>query len=615
MRKIRRVILFLCVLSVAGVSVFFSCGSAADVDFEISIDRNSLPLGSVAQLKLTFNDTQSMPAPQLPRNDGFESRYRGPSTMMSIVNGQMTKSVTHIYSIIPLRVGNYTLGPFTFSHRRNTYRSNSITIHITDGNASPQRPTGQGGVTTARGSAQNALEDYMFMTMEPTKTKGYLNENIPVTIKLYVSQLRVSDIEYPKFSHDGFSAGDFEKPRQYQQLLNGVYYEVVEFNTVIFGTRAGVFSLGPAQLECNVLMKDRSQRRSSGFGGFFGDDIFDDFFGRYERHAVTIAAPAVTLTVLPLPEDNKPANFDGTLGAYSFTVEASPQTVTVGDPITLKMTISGTGNFSTVSVPSLENEEGFKVYAPQIQQKDDAKYFEQIILPTTDAVTEIPKLRFSFFDTEKGAYRTITRGPFPITVHKGTGGETLRIIDMPESAAKPLAKEVLGRDIVYIKEYPGRLRQKGYRGHLSKLYWASFGMPVIVYILFAVLMRRQTRLRTDVRYARKMHAPKKARKGIAHAAECLRHKDVGTFYDAVFKTLQEYLGNIFHVPAGGITVDVIDSLRGKHSIDEEIIVTMRTIFEECDMARYAPSSIDSAKMQETFRALKTVIDEIERCVR
>ena len=88
----------------------------------------------------------------------------------------------------------------------------------------------------------------------------------------------------------------------------------------------------------------------------------------------------------------------------------------MGDPITLKMTISGEGNFKTVNIPTLNFGDAFKVYEPELQQDEGIKTFKQVIIPKSDTIKEIPEVRFSFFDTNLGRYSTITEGPVPIEV-------------------------------------------------------------------------------------------------------------------------------------------------------------------------------------------------------
>jgi len=68
----------------------------------------------------------------------------------------------------------------------------------------------------------------------------------------------------------------------------------------------------------------------------FNDDIFNDFFGRYEAYPLELKSTEIPITVLSLPQEGKPEGFDGALGNFQLNVEATPLEVKAGDPITLK---------------------------------------------------------------------------------------------------------------------------------------------------------------------------------------------------------------------------------------------------------------------------------------
>ena len=95
----------------------------------------------------------------------------------------------------------------------------------------------------APGGLPNAkeLEQRIYLTLQVPKSKAYLNEIVPVTIKMHINKLGVRDIQYPKFKHDGFSIGEFEKAKQYledyvknddkfkeEAIFGGVFLETSE---------------------------------------------------------------------------------------------------------------------------------------------------------------------------------------------------------------------------------------------------------------------------------------------------------------------------------------------------------------------------------------------------
>src|SRR3989338_6806056 len=114
--------------------LIFPC-LAKDVNFTLSAQRNKVSLGSYFELYLGFEGTQDIPAMELPKMEGFQDRYMGPSTRMSIINGQVSSSVTHAYNLIPLKIGTYKIGPFKFDYKGNSYISNSLNIEVAEAQA------------------------------------------------------------------------------------------------------------------------------------------------------------------------------------------------------------------------------------------------------------------------------------------------------------------------------------------------------------------------------------------------------------------------------------------------------------------------------------------------
>jgi hypothetical protein len=574
---------------------------AKDIAFEASLERNIVYLGEGVQLNLQFQGTTDIPAPTLPEIDGLQSRYVGPSTMMSIVNGRMSSLITHVYNIVPLKTGKFQIGPLKIEYESTTYNSNALTLEVLD-NAS----RGSGHAQEQRKPDIN-LRDRVFVKMQVAKPRSYINETVPLTIKLYVSNIGVRDIQFPEFKHEDISAGNFDKPLQYREQIGGTVYDVVEFKTQFFGTKAGEFKLGPAKLKANIITRQKRRMPSSLFDDFFRDD----FFGSYEATPVELSSNALSLSVLPFP-DKKPDDFKGAVGDFNLNVESSPSEVKAGDPVTLKMIITGNGNFNTVTSPALKYSEGFKTYEPQVKLEGSKKIFEQVLIPMTEAVKKLPEVSFSFFDPVRGQYQILVKGGIPIKVARSENRENATILEAPQLGERPIKKEIYGRDIIYIKESPGELKKKG--GYLYKniFFILLQTVPLLVLVSGLLRMKQKEKLSSDTGYARRLSAPKKAKKGIQEAEHFISKNMPQEFYDSVFKTVREYLGNRFHIPSGGITVDVVNDLLKGKNIDTAFLSKLTNIFAVCDMARYAPAAPHTMKMQETLNELKEVIDYLER---
>ncbi|MFH1281729.1 MAG: BatD family protein [Candidatus Omnitrophota bacterium] len=604
MKKIRNIKIF-----IALILLLYTHALAKDVNFEATVDRNKIGLGQSLQLNLTFDGSQNMPAPELSAIDGFQVRYLGPSTRMSIINGQASSSVTYVYTLLPTKVGMLKLGPFKFEYNADTYNAGPINIEVLETADQAENSFAQEEQPRIKELGQR-----IFLTMRLKKDKIYLNELDSVVIKLYVNKLGVRDIQFPQFNYDGFSVGKFETPRQYQEVVGGINYEVIEFQASIFGLRPGEFRLGPAAMQCNLVMRKQVNRRgSAAFDDFFNADVFDNFFGQYQSYPMNLKSTDIPVVVLPLPEENRPEGFSGALGVFDFQVEISPREAKVGDPITLKATVQGQGNFNTVNLPGANLNNDFKVCEPQVKQDNGVKTFEEVLIPLNASVKEIPAISFSFFNTRKGLYETITRGPFPVSIIKPEKEEEFKITEGKQPAPyMTIKEEKLGADIIYIKDKPGELRKKRTYLYQNKVFLWFQIIPFLFYLLIASAHARNRKLATDVKYARQLLAPRKAKAGILRARGFLEKGSAGEFYDTLFAVLQEYLGNKFHLSSKGITISIIDEQLRHKNIPEEILVNLRNIFSECDMVRYAASRLTKENMQNSLKRLEEIIDYLQR---
>ena len=127
--------------------------------------------------------------------------------------------------------------------------------------------------------------------------------------------------------------------------------------------------------------------------------------------------------VQALPEEGRPASFSGAIGRFTVEASASPAKVTVGDPVTLTVKVSGKGNFDRVSIPAMESGADWKTYPASSKfEPTDAlgtsgrKISEQAVVPLTAKVQAVPARPFSYFDPDKHRYVELATQPVALTI-------------------------------------------------------------------------------------------------------------------------------------------------------------------------------------------------------
>jgi hypothetical protein len=147
------------------------------------------------------------------------------------------------------------------------------------------------------------------------------------------------------------------------------------------------------------------------------------FFGATVRKEIKVASPPVELTVSALPAEGRPPDFSGAVGTFKIASDLSSTAASAGDPLTLRLHVSGSGNFDRVDSRMLEHIERWKTYPPKSMFKAaDAvgykgeKTFEQPLIASKPGGQTLPALSFSYFDPTTGRYETARSAPLSVTI-------------------------------------------------------------------------------------------------------------------------------------------------------------------------------------------------------
>jgi hypothetical protein len=136
-------------------------GQASAVTVRATLDRQRAGVGEQVVLDIEVQGADDAPPPDLLGIEGFTVRYLGPATQVSIVQGRVSKSITHRYALFAKRAGRFTLGPFDVSAGGQSYqtaRSRCKSWHKLGPSQGCHRapPMGDGSCRDANGSLSTA---------------------------------------------------------------------------------------------------------------------------------------------------------------------------------------------------------------------------------------------------------------------------------------------------------------------------------------------------------------------------------------------------------------------------------------------------------------------------
>ncbi len=496
--------------AIALSALLTTVASAASVDARLS--SREAYVGSPVVLQLSISNAADYEQPKIPQIDGCDIRSAGSpsqSSQITIINGRRSesRSVTMQYLITPRREGSFTVP--------------ALTVKV-DGKQVSTEPLRFVATKSETG-------DLLFAEIEGGKQKVFVGEPLDMKLKVWIkpyrdaeSGLTLSEGDMWNMISDSTAWGGFSDRVQElaennqrpggQEVLrddgtgNERSYYLYEINATVYPKRAGKIDADDVQIVVNyptALGRSRSPFddffSDSPFGGrspisrMMNDDLFGSPFG--DRLSVTQSRPIVgevsvdSTNVLPVPTEGRPDDYRGAVGSYQIVTRATPITVDAGDPITLDIGIKGTGPMELVQAPPLfelpELTKDFKVADESLAGfvQDDTKLFSTTIRPRREGITEIPGIRFSFFNPETEKYQTVTSEPITITVNKSETLALDAIVGHTRKTDRNLSEAPIAESLPDLKNHnDASLLFSQLRQDQAYWWWAFLLAPPLVWI-------------------------------------------------------------------------------------------------------------------------------------
>ena len=534
------------------------------------------------------------------------------STQYQNYNGVENHSITFTYILMAGKEGTYKIPGATIVANGNNYTSNSVEIKVLP----PDQSSSNAGSSTSAHSSRNQTnsgkitDKELFITATASKTSVYEQEAILLTFKVY-TQVNLTQLHGDTPDLKGFHTQEVELPQQKTFSLE--HYNGRNYNTtiwqqfVLFPQRSGKLEIPSVTFEGTV-----SQRVASA-------DPFDAFFngGNYVNINKKLVTPKLTIDVKELPA-GKPANFSGGVGEFTLSSSISTQELKTNDAVTIKLVISGTGNMKLINTPEVGFPQYFEIYDPKVDNKFNLtrnglagnKVIEYLAIPRHAGTYTIPPIEFSYFDLKTQSYKTLKTDAYTLNVAKGEGNSDQVVANFTNKEDL----KVLGQDIRYIKTGETSLTPKDDYFFGSMSYYMWYLIPLVLFIAFMVVYRKQAMENANVAKVRTKKANKVATKRMKNAGKLLAEKKSEAFYDEVLKALWGYISDKLSMPVSQLSKDNIEEELQKHQVADELIREFINNLNECEFARYAPGNQDE-KMDKIYSSAIDVISKMENSIK
>lgn len=468
--------------------------------------------------------------PQLPSSIVVTGSQESSQLHYSIPGGRR-RVLTREMALQPASQGRFQIPAIEVVVGGNRYRTQPLTFQVTG--------------SAAANPGMASAEAWLRVDMNPDTV--YVGEQTTLTAEAgFSEEVRLRLTRPPIFempAPTGFWVQDI--PGGVRSQLRSVDGRVVEVQTkkvAYFPLNAGRFAFKPARAIV---------------------DVRQGFLYAPETREIRSASPRVT--VLPLPEAGKPDDFRGAVGQFEMESSVEPLSVASGEPVQIKLEISGSGNVKAVGPPALPQMLGAEVFAPTEEAVTEVerevvtgtKTFTYVIIPENEGTLRIPPIEFSYFDPQTRAYRTVRTDPVAIRV--GPGGVTAPTSNT--TALRPPWTRPMPRKLSWVTT--------------PAFAWAQL-IPLVLIALVFVRQRRKPRV------------------------------DRRNEYEASLRDVEKLSGTDFYRELDRVVCDAMDTAHA----DGLLRTQGEALRERIKSARFAPTPPPDSERGALFSEARRLIDQL-----
>jgi hypothetical protein len=608
------------IIPVFAVTVLLAAGVSGQVQVSAQVDSGrDIYVGEGFNFYIVIQGSENAGQVDLQPLQEYNPQSAGnrKQSSINIINNKTTQSVTTImtYILTANQAGRLQLPSLTVEVDGKTYRTNPVAVNV----------------------IKPGTTDQLDLEVTLSQQQCYVGQPVIMTIKFYISA-DIGDFQFniPAFNSDDFyiedpdvsdpqaklyrlNTGTTAMISQYRTVHNSKESILLSFSKVLIPKRSGKIAIEPSSVSAAVAV-GRSRSR----------DPFDSFFGgqtQYRRFMVN--SEPLELGVLPLPEQDKPAQFYGLVGQYTISASATPTKVNVGDPITLTVKIGGGKYLKPVQWPALEQvtalAANFKIPSQKASPTIDNgfKVFTQTLRANNDQVTEIPPIPLAYFDAEQGKYVTAQTEPIKLEV---APTKILTNADLEGSNSAPINREIeaIKKGLSANYEDIETLNDMSFSplaALASPGYAAIWAVPLLglVSSFLVKLLSHTSPEKAAARRRRQacgkalgqLKSVQRSAFGVlrkeSQGQRSTQHSERST-HEQLVSIMKQYIGEKFDKTAGSLTPDdcfdaIIAATQDSQSAEE-----YRAIIAGFEAGRYAPMEIkiDSDKIRQVSELIRGI---------
>lgn len=536
--------------------------------------------------------------------------YTSSQSSYQMVNGKTSSSssITYTYTLYASKNGTFTIPAARARVNGKVISSKSVKVTVSGsarkGHGTPSMRDDEGADMPMRSVGSRISGNDLFIKVSANKRRVHEQEPILLTYKVY-TLVDLTQLEGKMPDLTGFHTQEIKLPQQknfHIEKVNGKNYRCVTWSQyVMYPQMTGKLKIPSITFKGIVVQQDRAV------------DPFEAFFNGgsgYVEMKRNIKAPEINIQVDPLPK--RPNDFSGGVGKFNISASINHSEVKAGEPLSLRVVVSGIGNLKLMKQPTVEFPKDFDKYDAKVTDKtkvtangvEGSMVYDILAVPRNQGKYQLPAIKFTYYDTGSNRYKTIQTQSFQINVKKGKANAD-NVADYSQTQEN---------DIRHIKE--GTTKQhaidKFFFG--STAYWISLLIPLVAFVVLLIVFRKRAIEHADVVKMRGKKANKVATRRLKKARQLMEQNKQNEFYDEVLRALWGYVSDKLNMPVEQLSRENIADNLHHQAVDDETVNTFLSALDECEFERYAPGDA-SGNMNKTMDSAITAIMNIENVLK
>jgi hypothetical protein len=549
-----------------------------------TVEPSRIKLGESAIIRvISFGRIKDVTIPTIP---GLVFEAMGRSEGFDFVNGSTIPATFYLIRVTPQFAGVFSIPGLTPNAR-------SIGLEVVKGDEPnpytwhSQQPATPPIVTASLPKGvQLQAGGAAFVHLAIPARPVYVGESVPVEVEVGLRAGIVTSVNgLPTLKGSDFTFNNLsKKPERREESIDGGAFILLTWHSALSAVKPGDFALSAeAPLTAKVSTLSAADRAVASRLAF---PLLQSMYSGVAPKDVTIESSPLQLKVLPLPTEGQPGNFSGAVGDFHVSSEVTPASVAAGEPLTLRLHISGAGNFDRVDSTMFDHLDHWKTYPARSSftpsdavGNEGEKVFEQPLIAAQPGEQSIPGLEFTYFNPNTRQYEHAQTPAIKVTI-----AASLASGSFPDGAGSTGAARGLRPD------------HRDSQNSVSELRPLYFRVPFLAIPTTLALILAGSWFAVRPRAA---HATSKATERVlAQLDAAARAGDSSSFFEAARKALLQTFAARWQMPADQITVAELKARLGTTGEDLE------RLFAIADEAKYSDNQADGTDFQRWLRLIR-----------